>query len=218
MVGCASRKSVIFRRARSVMVNNRGARSRRPPQKQTASPGAVQARGRPVEQGGGAPVSILVVGVKIVERGGPVAENFFRTEETRQFNGCRLGRVGRMDDVFLETHAIVAADGARSGQSSVGGAGQRAHGRHGVHAGQAERHDGGRHHRVLHALEKGLRAQVGIVLTEDGVVELHHFHAADLQAFLLKDADDFAGQRALQRAGLQQYECFFDGHWYVFFR
>lgn len=87
----ASRKAVIFRQTRAVMIKKGFFSFRRPPQKADGLPRAVQARGRPVEQGGGAPVSILVVGVKIVERGGPVAENFFRTEETRQFDGCRLG-------------------------------------------------------------------------------------------------------------------------------
>ena len=117
-----------------------------------------------------------------------------------------------MHDVLLEAHAIAAADGSGGGVASVGGACQGTHGGDGIDTLQAERNDGRRHHRVFHALEEGLFAEVGIVFREQFVGEHHHLHAAKMQSFLFKDADDFANKGALQCAGLEQYEGLFNDH------
>ena len=50
---------------------------------------------------------------------------------------------------------------------------------------------------------------MSIVLAEQFIIKLHHLHAAYFEAFLFKNADDFAGQSALQGAGLQQDKSLF---------
>ncbi len=156
--------------------------------------------------------SIFVVGIKEGEGALLPFDDFLIAEEAAQLHGCRFWGVGGMHDVFLEAHAIAAADGAGGGMASVGGSCQGTHGGDGVDTLQAERHDGRRHHRVFHALEEGLFAEVGIVFREQFVGEHHHLHAAKVQSFLFKDADDFANEGALQCAGLEQYEGLFNGH------
>ena len=52
-------------------------------------------------------------------------------------------------------------------------------------------------------------AQVGIVLAENLIGQLHHLHAANAEALALEDVGDFSYEGALQGAGLQENEGFF---------
>ena len=57
---------------------------------------------------------VFVVSVKELEWSLVVVEDFFWLEETIKLDNCILRRVGGVDDVFLETHTEVTADGAWS--------------------------------------------------------------------------------------------------------
>ena len=156
--------------------------------------------------------SELVVGVKIVKGALFPVEDFFGTEEAAQFDLSGLGRVAGVDDIFLETHAVAAADGAGGGIAAVGGTGQGADGGNGIDALEAEGYDGRRHHGVFDTLEERFLAEVSIVLAEEFIGELHHLQTAEVKSFTLEDSEDFTDQPTLQCAGFQQNECFFNSH------
>ena len=79
-----------------------------------------------------------------------------------------------------------------------------AHGLHGIDARQAQCYHWSDHHRVLKLLEEGLAGKMGVVLTKQLIIELHHLHTANLQTFFLKHTDDFSCQSALHGARLNK--------------
>ena len=156
--------------------------------------------------------SELVVGVKIVKGALFPVKDFFGLEESLQFYGCGFRTIGSVNDVFLETHAIGTANGSGGGVSSVGRACKCSDGSDGIHSSQAHGNDGRRHHGVFDTLEERFLAEVSIVLAEEFIGELHHLQTAEVKSFTLEDSEDFTNQPALQRAGFQQNECFFNSH------
>ena len=63
---------------------------------------------------------IFVVGVKELEWGLVVVEDFLWTEETIKFDNRIFGRVAGVDDVFLERHTEVTTDGTWCSLACVG--------------------------------------------------------------------------------------------------
>ncbi|EJW91081.1 hypothetical protein EVA_20815 [gut metagenome] len=154
----------------------------------------------------------FIIGIKPIESSLFPFQNFLRTEETLEFDGCSLGRIARMNDIFLETHAIGATDGAGSRIATISRSCQSAYSSNSIHPLQTEGNDGSRHHGILHPLEEGLLTQMGIVLTQYLVCQLHHLHSTDTQSLALEDIDNFSHQSTLQGAGFQQYQSFFQCH------
>ncbi len=135
-----------------------------------------------------------------------VVEYFVRLEETVDFDDRVFGRIRCVYYVFLTTHAKVAPDSARFGFPAVCGAG---HGTdHGNSVAAFETHYNYRssHHRAYERRKERTVDQVGIMLTKDFFVELHHFDACDDKSFFLKPVDDLSDKRTLDCRWFENYK------------
>ena len=150
----------------------------------------------------------LLDSVDVVNLGLVVVEKLVVVEETGYLDLGVLEGVAGVDDVLLEGEGEVAAYGAGRSLAAVGGAGEGAHDLNGVVAGVAAHDDGRLEHGNLDLREEWLVGQVRVVFVEELVGELHHLHAAEVKAFLLEAARDFAHEPAHQAVGLQDNECF----------
>ena len=132
-----------------------------------------------------------------------VVEDLFRFEEACELDGSVGGGVAGVHDVLLVGHGVVTADGAGGCLASVGGARHGAHHLHGVETGDGESDDGRRHHGGGEGWEEGSVGKVGIVLTQDGLVELHHLDTGDAEPAAFETLDDFSDELPLHAAGFE---------------
>ena len=139
-------------------------------------------------------------------------EDFAFFEEAFEFFGGGLGAVGGVADVGHVVDAEVAADGAGGGFAGVGGAEHVADGGDDVVSAEGEGDDGGLLHEACDFWVEGFVGDVGVVLGEDGVGELHHFEAADFEACGFEALEDEAGVAFGDGVWLEEDEGGFLGH------
>ena len=82
-----------------------------------------------------------------------------------------------MHDVLLVAHRVVATDGTRGSLATIGDTTHLAHYLYGIHTTQGQSHHRRSLHRGCQRGEEGFVGQVGIVLTQDVITQLHHLHA-----------------------------------------
>ena len=145
----------------------------------------------------------LAIAIDVGKGATLIVEDLLRTEETGYLDGSVLYGVGGVDDVLLVAHGVVAADGARGSLTAVGDTCHRAHHLDSLNARDSHCHDGRGLHGGTEAGEEGLVDEVGVVLTENLVAQLHHLHAGDAETTTLKTVNDFANQLALYTTGFQ---------------
>ena len=117
-----------------------------------------------------------------------------------------------MDDVGHFVVAKIATDGAFGGGFGVGGAEEIAHVGDDVFTAEGDGDDGGTLHESGDVWEEGFVGDVGVVLFEQFVGELHHFAAAHAEAFGFEALEDFAIEAFGDAIGLEQDEGGFLGH------
>lgn len=139
-------------------------------------------------------------------------EDFAFFEEAFEFFGGGLGAVGGVADVGHVVDAEVSADGAGGGFAGVGGAEHVADGGDDVVSAEGEGDDGGLLHEAGDFWVEGFVGDVGVVLGEDGVGELHHFEAADFEASGFEALEDEAGVAFGDGVWLEEDEGGFLGH------
>ena len=127
---------------------------------------------------------------------------------------CAFGGVGSVADVEHAVGAEIAADGAFVSLHGVGGPQDGAHSGDDAGAGKHQGHHGAGLHERGEGGEEGLVINhqvddVGVVLTQDGVVQLHHLHAAQAETFAQQALQDDTGKILADAVRLEQNECFF---------
>ncbi len=149
-------------------------------------------------------------------RGGSVdvVEDFLGLEEALDFDFCAFGGVGSVADVEHAVGAVVAADGAFISLHGVGGPEDAAHAGDDAGAGEHEGDHGAGLHEVRQGGEQGLVINnevddVGVVFAQDGVVELHHLHAAEAEAFGQEALQDDTGEVLADAVRLEKNKGFF---------
>jgi len=144
-----------------------------------------------------------------------VAEDFAVLEEALQLDGGGLGGVGGVDDVGHFVVAEVTTDGAFGGGFGVGGAEEVADMGDDVFSAEGDGDDGCALHEVGDVWEERFVGDVGVVLFEQLVGELHHFAAADAEAFGFKAFEDFAIEAFGDAIGLEEDEGGFLSHGFL---
>lgn len=150
-----------------------------------------------------------VGGVEESEIGGDVVEDFAWLEETLELDFGTLGRVGSVDNVLLVAEGEVATDSTGSGLRTVGDAGHGTDDLDSILT--AQTHDDNRsgHHGVEDEREEGTVNQVGIMLAEDSLVELHELHAGDDQTLVLESGNNLSDERTFDARRLYDYQGLF---------
>ena len=146
---------------------------------------------------------------------GLVGEDFAVFEEALEFDGGGFGGVGGVDDVGHFVVAEISADGAFGGGFGIGRAEQVAHVGDDVFSAEGDGDDGCALHEVGDVREEGFVGDVGVVLFEQLVGELHHFAAADAEAFGFKAFEDFAIEAFGDAIGLEEDEGGFLSHGFL---
>ena len=108
-----------------------------------------------------------------------------------------------MNDVLLIAHRVIATNGAWSCFAAVGGTGHGANYLHGITSFEGEGNDGRCLHRGSKGREEWTINEVGIVLAQNLVGELHHLHTCNAESAALKTVHDLANQLTLYAAGLE---------------
>ena len=155
------------------------------------------------------PVLQLVRCIKEIHRCTTIIEDFPRTEESFQLNGCVLHRVRCVNNVLLITHGVIATDGSRIGRTTIGKTRHGSYDLNSFYAADCHGHNGRCHHGGCQRREEGTVNKVRIMLAENGFVQLHHFHTCDAEASTLKTVNYFANQLTLNATGFEQNECCF---------
>ena len=119
-----------------------------------------------------------------------------------------------MADVEHAVGAVVAADGALVGLHGVGGPQNAAHAGDDAGAGKHQSHYRAGLHEVGKGGEQGLVIDnqvndVRIVFAQDGIIQLHHLHAAQAETFAQQALQDDTGKILADAVRLEKNECFF---------
>ncbi len=117
-----------------------------------------------------------------------------------------------MGDVDHHVHTVVTTDGAFFGLRGVRRAEEGADLINDVLTTERESHHGGALHEGGHIWEEGLAGNVGVMVSKDGVIELDHFKAANLEAFGFKALEDFAAELLGNCVRLEENEGGLLGH------
>src|SRR6187401_425290 len=119
----------------------------------------------------------------------------------------RLGRVGAVHKIVRHRKREVAANRARRRVGGVGGTHGRPHGRDRALALEHERERRRRGDEIDELAEERLLPVLRVVLFGELAVDGEELGGAHLQPAPLEAAEDLAGERALDRVGLDQDEC-----------
>ena len=143
-----------------------------------------------------------------------VVEDFLRLEEALDFHLSAFGGIGSVADVEHAVGAVVTADGAFVCLHGVGGPQDGAHAGDNTGTGKHQCHYRAGLHEVRQGREQGLVINhevddVGVVLTQNGIVQLHHLHAAQAEAFAQKTLQDDAGEILADAVRLEKNKGFF---------
>jgi len=112
-----------------------------------------------------------------------------------------------VDDVCLVGHAEVSTEGAGGGLATVGDARHGAEHAHGINAADAHHYYRGGRHRLDNLREEGLVDQVGVMLAQNLLIQLHHLHAADNQTLTFDAGDDLTHQEPADCRRLEDAQC-----------
>ena len=110
-----------------------------------------------------------------------------------------------MHYVFLAAHAEIAADGAGSGVAGVGGARHGPHHGNGVLALEAHHDDRRGRHGLDKRGEERTVNQMGVVLAQYLLAELHHLDAAYDKTFTLESGENVADKETADGGRFQDY-------------
>ena len=146
---------------------------------------------------------------------GLVGEDFAVFDEALEFDGGGLGGIGGVDNVGHFVVAEITTDGAFGGGLGIGGAKEVADMGDDVFTAEGDGDDGGTLHESGDVWEEGFVGDVGVVLFEELVGELHHFAAADAEAFGFKAFEDFAVEAFGDAIGLEEDEGGFLSHGFL---
>src|SRR5882724_684723 len=147
-------------------------------------------------------LSDFVFGVDSRGKRGLVFKQFRCVEESSDlFAGC-LDRVGCVNEVSLNAHRPVSANGPRRGFTRLGYSAQAANGLNTVQPLETYRDGGGQLHKPSDPGKKRLVRKMTVVVIQERVAELQEFYADELQPFLFKARDDLAYKSPLNRIGL----------------
>ena len=119
-----------------------------------------------------------------------------------------------MADVEHAVGAEVPADGPLVRLEGIGGPEDGTDALDDAGAGEAERDDGGGLHEGRELGEEGLAVDdevddVGVVLAEEGIIELHQLEAAQAETLGEEALQDDTGEVLADAVRLEENECFF---------
>ena len=107
-----------------------------------------------------------------------------------------------MNEVSLNAHRPVSANGPRRGFTRLGYSAKAANGLNTVQPFEAYRDGGGQLHKPSDPAKKRLLRKMTVVVIQERVAELQEFYADELEPFLFKARDDLAYKSPLNRVGL----------------
>jgi len=131
-------------------------------------------------------------------------EDLTFVEEAFEFSGGGFRAVGGVADVDHHVLAEVAADGSSGSFFGVCWSEEVADFSDGSVTFKGEGDDGGATHEGGDVREEGLVGDVGVVLGEDLLVELHHFDSDDFEACVLEASEDVTREIFLDSIGFKE--------------
>ena len=146
-----------------------------------------------------------------------VIKELLRLEEALHLSLSALGGVGGVADIEHAVGAEITADGTLISLHGVGGPKDGAHTSNNAGAGKYQSHNRAGLHECGELREQGLTVNhevdnVAVMLTQNGIVQLHHLHAAQVETLCQQTLQNNTGQVLAHTIRLKKNQCFFVVH------
>ena len=143
-----------------------------------------------------------------------VVEELFGGEEALNLSLGALGGVGSVADIKHAVGAEITADGTLVGLHGVGRAKNGAHAGDNAGAAENKSNNGAGLHESRERGEEGLVVNdevddVGVMLTQNGIIELHHLQTTQAETLAQKALQDDTGEVLTYAVRLKENKCFF---------